>query len=112
VKKIEATIEPYEVEGMKEDLSRIGVGRMMVTEVHSFGLSRGLAQVYRGMRCESPFAIEAKIEVVVPDEMAEGVIAAIRDKAKSDESGESDIRVFSLEDTSRLRAVRRQAAVV
>jgi nitrogen regulatory protein PII len=41
---------------------------------------------------------EAKIEVVVRDEMVEGAIRIIREKAKTDEPEDRDIRVFSLED--------------
>ena len=112
MKKVEAIIEPSEVEEVKEDLAKIGVRRMTVTEVHGFGRSAGPTEVYRGMRYEAPFVTEAKIEIVVLDEMADGAIRVIREKAKTDESGQSDIRVFSLEDTAGLSERRRSVAAV
>ena len=54
MKKIEAIIEPSDIEGMKEDLAKIGVGRMTVTEVDGFGRWGGRTEVYRGVRLEPP----------------------------------------------------------
>lgn len=112
MKKVEAIIEPSEVEEVKEDLARIGVRRMTVTEVHGFGRSGGHMQVQRGVRFELPFVTEAKIEVVVFDEMAAAAIRVIREKAKTDESGQSDIRVFSLEDIAGPAVVKKSAMAV
>jgi len=112
MKKIEAIVEPSEIEEVKEDLARIGVSRMTVTEVHGFGRTGGRTQVYRGVRIKSPFTTEAKIEIVVLDEMAEGAIRVIREKAKTDESGQSDIRVFSLEDIAGPPVGRQSAMAV
>jgi nitrogen regulatory protein P-II 1 len=102
MKRVEAIIEPSEVEEVKEDLARIGVHRMTVTEVHGFGPPDGRTEVYRGMRYEPPFTTEAKIEIVVLDEMAAAAIGVMQEKAKTDESGQSDIRVFPLDDIARL----------
>ena len=98
MKKIEVIIEPSNIEEMKEDLAGIGVGPMIVTEVHGFGRPGGRTEVFRGVRFEPPYVTEAKIEVVVRDEMVEGAIRIIREKAKTDEPEDRDIRVFSLED--------------
>ena len=49
MKKIEAIVEPSEVEGVKEGLSGIGVGPVTVTEVRAFrGLRRPHAGLQRG----------------------------------------------------------------
>jgi nitrogen regulatory protein P-II 1 len=112
MKKVEAIIEPFDVEEVKANLERIGVRRMTVTEVQGFGRPSGRTEVYRGMRFEPPFAAEAKIEIVVLDEMAAAAIGAIREKAKVNDSGQGDIRVFSLEDTVRLAAAKKSAAAV
>lgn len=110
MKKIEAIIEPSDIEGMKEDLTRLGVARMTVTEVHGFGRSDGPARVHRGVRFEAPYVTEAKVEIVVHDDIAAAVIGIMGQKAKTDESGQSDIRLFSLDDTANL-AKRRKSAV-
>jgi nitrogen regulatory protein P-II 1 len=103
MKMIEAICEPAEVEEMRDGLVELGVRGMTVTEVKGFGSPGGITEVYRGMRYESPFLLEAKVEIVVVDEIAETVVAHIRKKAKTDESGSSRIFVFPLEDIGLMR---------
>ena len=109
MKKIEAILEPPDVEEVKEGLAHIGISRMIVTEVRGFGPS-GPSQVYRGRRYEPPYTIDAKVEVIVTDEAAAAVIGVMSRKAKTDESGKSDIRLFSLEESAPLTAGRSVAA--
>jgi nitrogen regulatory protein P-II 1 len=49
MKKIEAIIQPFKLEPVKEALHRINVEGMTVTEVKGFGRQKGLREVYRGM---------------------------------------------------------------
>jgi nitrogen regulatory protein PII len=112
MKKIEAIIEPSDIEGMKEDLAGIGVGRMTVTEVHGFGRAGGPARVQRGVRFEPPYVTEAKVEIVVHDDIAAAVIGIMGQKAKTNESGQSDIRLVSLDDTANPAKGRKSAMAV
>ena len=112
VKKIEAIVEPSEVEGVKEGLSGIGVGPVTVTEVRAFGASGGRTLVYRGVRCEAPYVTEAKLEMMVADETADGVVTVLQRAAKTDESGVGRVFVFSLDDTARLGMAKKSVAVV
>ena len=86
MKKIEAILDPSEVEVMQHSLSVIGVRIMTVTEVKGFG-GRGQTQVYRGMRFEPPYLMEAKVEIVVPDEMMESAVALIRRRRRRTHRG-------------------------
>ena len=45
--------------------------------------------------------MEAKVEVVVPDEMMESAVALIRETAKKDPSGQSRIVVFPMEEVGK-----------
>jgi nitrogen regulatory protein P-II 1 len=112
VKKIEAIVEPSEVEGVKEGLSGIGVGAVTVTEVRAFGASGGRTLVYRGVRCEAPYVTEAKLEMMVADDSADGVVTVLQRAAKTDESGVGRVFVFSLDDTARLGMAKKSVAVV
>ena len=109
MKKIEAILDPSEVEVMQHSLSVVGVRIMTVTEVKGFG-GRGQTQVYRGMRFEPPYLMEAKVEIVVPDEMMESAVALIRETAKKDPSGQSRVVVFPMEDAVWRRTARSVAA--
>ena len=111
MKKIEAIVELTEVEGVKEGLSGIGVGALIVTEVRAFGASGGRTLVYRGMKCEAPYVTEAKLEMMVADDSADGVVTILQRAAKTDESGTGRVFVFSLDDTARLGAAKKSVAV-
>jgi len=108
MKKIEAIVEPSEVEVVKEGLIGMGIGGVTVTEVRAFGPSGGRTLVYRGVRCEAPYALEAKLEIVVADEAADRAVTILREAAKTDELGQARVFLFALDDASRLR---RAAAV-
>ena len=97
MKKVEAILEPAEIEEVAGSLIGMGIRGIAVTEVKCFGGPAPAAQIYRAMRCEPPFVIEARMEVVVADEIAEKTVAFISKKAKTDESGESRIFVYSLD---------------
>jgi nitrogen regulatory protein P-II 1 len=109
MKKIEAILDPTEVEVMRHSLSVIGIRQMTVAEVKGFG-GQGQTLVYRGVKIEPPYLTEAKVEVVVPDEMMESAVALIKETAKKDPSGESRIIVFPAEDIVWRRMGRSAAA--
>ena len=111
MKKIEAILEPSEVEGVRERLSGVGVREVAVTEVHDFGASGGHILVHRGRKYELPYVIEAKLEVVVGDEGASRAVAILQDAAKMDDAGGARVLVFSLDNPVRLRATGSAAAV-
>ena len=48
MKKIEAIIQPFKLEPVKEALHAISVEGMTVTEVKGFGRQKGIREVYRG----------------------------------------------------------------
>ncbi len=112
MKKLEAIVEPSGVEGLKEHLSGIGIDGVTVTEIRDFGSSGGRTLVYRGVRFDAPYTVEAKLEMVVADEKADGAVAILREAAKTDGEGEARVFVLSLEDASRLRTAKKAAAAV
>ena len=109
MKKVEAIIQPFEVEGVKEGLTRIGLQRFTVTEVKGFGGQAGPGEIYRGMRCEAPYHLEAKLEIIVPDELARGAVAVIRETAQMDEPRGTRIFVSPLDDIEGLPTDNKRA---
>ena len=105
MKKIEAIVEPSEVEGLKERLTDAGVRSVTVTEVRGFSASGGRTLVYRGVRFDAPYVVEAKLETVVADEAVDKAVTILRKEAKTDEDGQPRVFVLSLDDASRLRSV-------
>ncbi len=113
MKKVEAIVQPFEVEAVKEALTGLAIGRMTVTEIREPGRQDGIVEVYRGLRCEAPYHIEAKVEIIVSDEMAGravAILSAIQRKWRSRQ--ERAFLFSSLEDIKALTAKKKRAAVV
>jgi nitrogen regulatory protein P-II 1 len=49
MKKIEAIIQPFKLEEVKEALKAIGIDGMTITEVRGHGRQKGHKEVYRGI---------------------------------------------------------------
>jgi nitrogen regulatory protein P-II 1 len=103
MKKIEAIIKPFKLDEVKDALNGLGIQGMTVTEVKGFGRQKGHVELYRGAEYEIAFVPKVKIEVVVPDSIAEKVIALIGDKAKTGKIGDGKIFVYSIEQAIRIR---------
>ncbi len=111
MKKVEAIVRPFEVEAVKEALMGASIGRMTVTEIKKFGGSGRPVEVYRGMQCEAPYEIEAKVEVIVPDDMANMAVAVFRETTEAEGPASERIFVSSLEDINPLMSEKKRVAV-
>ena len=80
MKKIEAIIQPFRLEPVKEALHGISVEGMTVTEVKGFGRQKGLREVYRGMEYQVDFLPKVKIEIVASDDKVKLIVETIVEK--------------------------------
>ena len=103
MKKIEAIIQPFRLEPVKEALHAISVEGMTVTEVKGFGRQKGLREVYRGMEYQVDFIPKVKIEVVLADAQAAAAVDAIVKAAKTGKIGDGKIFVSAVESIVRIR---------
>ncbi len=103
MKKIEAIIKPFKLDEVRNALVKLGVQGMSVAEVKGFGRQRGHTELYRGAEYVVDFLPKIKIETVVPDEKADGVIHAIQESARTGKIGDGKIFVFEVEDAIRIR---------
>ena len=102
--KIEAIIKPFKLEAVKEALSAAGVSGLTVTpDARGFGRQKGHVELYHGMDISSTFLPKVKIEVVVPDAMADTVIFMIQDQARTGDIGDGKIFVSRLAEVVRVR---------
>ena len=67
MKKIEAIIQPFKMEEVKEALKAIGIDGMTITEVRGHGRQKGHKEVYRGQEYTVDLLPKVKFELVVPD---------------------------------------------
>ena len=73
MKMIIAIIKPFKLDDVRQALTSLGVQGMTVTEVKGFGRQKGQTEIYRGAEYTVQFLPKVKVEVVVPDDMAERV---------------------------------------
>ena len=103
MKKIEAIIQPYKLEAVKEVLHQLAVKGMTVTEVKGFGRQKGLREVYRGMEYQVDFLPKVKVEVVAADEQVEAITNAIIAQARTGKVGDGKIFIYPMEEVIRIR---------
>ncbi len=103
MKKIEAIIQPFRLEPVKEALHSISVKGMTVTEVKGFGVQKGIREVYRGMEYQVDFLPKVKIEIVAPDDKVQIIIDTIVSKARTGRIGDGKIFIYPVAEVMRIR---------
>jgi nitrogen regulatory protein P-II 1 len=81
MKNITAIIKPFKLADVRKALVDIGAAGMTVNEVKGFGRQKGHTEVYRGAEYEVNFVPKVKIELVVPDDLAETAVSTIQTEA-------------------------------
>ncbi len=112
MKKIEAFIRHNKIEAVKEALIAVGFHGMSVSEVRGFGRQRGHTETYRGTEYQVDFVPKAKIEVVVGDDLADKVLSAIVDAARTGQVGDGKVFVTNLANVVRVRTGETGAAAI
>ena len=103
MKKIEAIIQPFKLDEVKEALKSIGIDGMTIGEVRGHGRQKGHKEVYRGQEYQVDLLPKVKIEMVVPSSRAEEVVAALAAAARTGKIGDGKIFVSDVADAIRIR---------
>ena len=103
MKKIEAIIQPYKLEDVKEALKAIGVDGMTITEVRGHGRQKGHKEVYRGQEYQVDLLPKVKLELIVAEARSEEVIATLVKAARTGKIGDGKVFVFNVEEAIRIR---------
>jgi nitrogen regulatory protein P-II 1 len=103
MKKIEAIIQPYKLDEVKEALIKIGVSGMTISEVRGHGRQKGHTEVYRGAEYKVDLLPKVKLEMVVPSANVNQIVETLTAAARSGKIGDGKIFISSLEDVVRIR---------
>ena len=103
MKRVEAIIKPFKLDDVKDTLTAAGIIGMTVTEVRGFGRQKGHTEMYRGNEYTVDFLPKMKVEVVVPDGIADKVVALITAAARTGSIGDGKVFVSPLGDAVRIR---------
>ena len=112
MKMITAIIKPFKLEDVRATVTEIGIQGITVTEVKGFGRQRGHTELYRGAEYVVDFLPKTKIELAVADDIAEQVVEAIANKARTGKVGDGKIFVTEIEQAIRIRTGETGAAAV
>jgi nitrogen regulatory protein P-II 1 len=107
MKLIVAVIKPFKFDDVKQTLKELEVQGMTITEAKGFGRQRGHTEVYRGAEYEVSFVPKIRLEVVVPDNRADEVVAALADSARTGTIGDGKVWVTDVETLVRVRTGER-----
>ena len=103
MKIITGVMKPFKLDEVRDALMTIGVQGMTVTEVNGFGRQKGQTEIYRGAEYTAQFVPKLKVEVAVNDTLAESVVEAIQNTARTGKIGDGKIFIWDVDRAVRIR---------
>lgn len=103
MKKIEAFIQPYKLDDVKDALIAAGVAGMSVSEVRGHGRQKGHTETYRGSEYKVDLLPKVKLEVIVADARAEQIVEVLATAARTGKIGDGKIFVSPITEAIRIR---------
>ena len=103
MKKIEAIIQPFKFDEVKEALTLAGVEGITITEVKGFGRQKGHKEIYRGSEYTVDVLPKVKLEVVCTDDRVEVIVKTILTTAKTGKIGDGKVFILPVDEAYRIR---------
>lgn len=107
MKLVTAIVKPFVLEDVKGALEQIGVLGMTVSEVQGYGRQKGHTEVYRGAEYSVDFVPKVRVEVVADDALADKVVDAVVEAARTGKIGDGKVWVTAVESVIRVRTGER-----
>jgi nitrogen regulatory protein P-II 1 len=112
MKKIEAIIQPFKLDEVKEALKGIGVEGMTISEVRGYGRQKGHTEVYRGREYNIDFLPKIKLEMIVADSRLEEILGVLTKAARTGKIGDGKVFVYNVAEAIRIRNDDRGEAAI
>ena len=103
MKKIEAIIQPFKLEDVKDALKGIGIDGMTITEVRGHGRQKGHKEIYRGQEYNVDLLPKVKVEMVIGESRYSEVLSALTAAARTGRIGDGKIFVYDVSEAVRIR---------
>jgi len=103
MKKIEAIIQPFKLDEVKDALQGLGIEGMTISEVRGHGRQKGHKETYRGQEYQVDLLPKVKIETVVAAGRCDEVVNALCTAARSGKIGDGKIFVSDVTEAIRIR---------
>jgi len=103
VTKVEAVIQSFKLDAVKEALHEIGVEGMTVLEARGHGRQKGHTEFYRGREYTVDLIPKIKLEMVLADGMVDKAVQAIILAARTGKIGDGKIFLTRVDEAIRIR---------
>ncbi len=103
MKKIEAVIQPFKLDDVREALKDIGIDGMTIYDVRGHGRQKGHKEVYRGQEYEVDLLPKVKIEAIVPSDRVDETVKAIVESARTGKIGDGKVFISDIGEAIRIR---------
>ena len=108
MKEIKAIMQPFLVSKVVEALKLIpGLPGVTVSDVRGFGRAQAVGSVNTVAEGSVEYVKKSKLEIVVPDEMAEKVVETIQRHAHTGNPGDGKIFIYVVDEVVRIRTGER-----
>jgi nitrogen regulatory protein P-II 1 len=101
--KIEAIIQPFKLDSVREALKAIQIDGLTITEVRGHGRQKGHKEVYRGREYNVDLLPKIKLEMVIPADRKDEVIRTLIGAARTGSIGDGKIFVSEIAEAIRIR---------
>jgi nitrogen regulatory protein P-II 1 len=103
MKKIEAIIQPFKLDEVKDALKAIGIDGMTISEVRGHGRQKGHKETYRGQEYNVDLLPKIKLEMVVPAGRVDETVSVLAAAARTGKIGDGKIFVYDVAEAVRIR---------
>ena len=107
MKLVKCIVRPNKVDDVRTALEKASVAGMTITEVRGHGRQRGHKAIYRGREYDVSLLPKTMIEVAVPDDLVDEVIAVVMKSARTGDVGDGRIWVLNIEEGYNIRTAAR-----
>jgi len=103
MKKIEAVIQPFKLDEVKEALKSIGIDGMTISDVRGHGRQKGHKEIYRGQEYNVDLLPKVKGEMVGSESRGPEVLSTLATAARTGKIGDGKIFVYEVAEAIRIR---------
>lgn len=103
MKKVEAVIQPFKLDEVRDALKNVGIDGITIAEVRGHGRQKGHKEVYRGQEYQVDLLPKVKLEMVIPDAKLDEVTTALVAAARTGKIGDGKIFISDVADAIRIR---------
>ena len=103
ITKIDIRLKQSKLEALKEEMDKLGITGMTVSQVLGCGAQKGKAEYYRGVAIESNLLPKMKVEIVVCKVPVKAVVDAAVKALYTGHIGDGKIFIYDVEDVVKVR---------